>query len=99
MTRVPFADVGPTPPGARPPARCWESFAARVPPEKPKRPSTGRTPRQLILALFEAFASSVMRRTDRHRRRAPVMHRLVSADEQRFTELCQQFTGTTSSRS
>lgn len=57
------------------------------------RPSIGRNPRRLTLALLGTLAVAVLSRV-RRRRPAPVMHGLVLADEERFVELCQQITGT-----
>ncbi|CAL9360012.1 hypothetical protein SUDANB105_00644 [Streptomyces sp. enrichment culture] len=86
----PTADVGPGPLTARPPARRWDSTAPYVPHGEPKRPGAGRNPRRCAIALSGAFALAALRRAWLHRRPTPVMHRLVAAEEHRFTELCQQ---------
>ncbi|WP_127151619.1 hypothetical protein [Streptomyces lydicus] len=88
----PLADVGPRSLPARRTARCWENTAPYVPHGEPQRPSAGRDPRRLAFALLGAFALAALCRARARRRPTPVIHRLVAADEMRFTALCQQIT-------
>jgi hypothetical protein len=88
----PLADVGPRSLTARPAARCWENTAPYVPHGEPKRPSAGRNPRSLAFALLGALALAALCRARSRRRPTPAIHRLVAADEMRFTARCQQIT-------
>lgn len=89
MTPSPLSGVGPFL-TARPDARRWENTPPYVLHGESKRPSAGHDLRRIAPVLLTALVVTVIRHSRRVRWAAPLIHRLVAAEELRFAVLCQQ---------